>query len=68
MDILISSNLERFLYDISGRDDGLIASLMKKLNGDGAYEVNSAMKKVISELFYGGYCDDEHTRKTIKKP
>ena len=67
MDILISSNLERFLYDISGRDDGLIASLMKKLNGDGAYEVNSAMKKVISELFYGGYCDDEHTRKTIKK-
>ena len=40
---------------------------MKKLNEDGVYEVNSAMKKVISELFYGGYCDDEHTRKTIKK-
>ncbi len=67
MDILISSNLERFLYDISGRDDKLIASLMKKLNDDGEYAVDSNMKSIISELFYGGYCDDVHTRDTIKK-
>lgn len=67
MDILISSNLERFLFDISGRDDKLIASLMQKLNDVGVYEINDNMKAVISDLFYGGYCDDEHTRATIKR-
>ncbi|MDY3929685.1 MAG: threonine synthase [Clostridia bacterium] len=66
MDILISSNLERFLYDISDRDDTLISSLMKQLNEKGSYEVDSAMKSKISELFYAGYCDDEQTRKAIK--
>lgn len=67
MDILISSNLERFLYDISGRDDKLINSLMQQLNDVGVYEINDDMKAIISDLFYGGYCDDERTRTTIKK-
>ena len=67
MDILISSNLERFLYDISGRDDQLVASLMKSLNEDGVYEVSDELKTKISDIFYAGFCDDEHTQQTIKK-
>ena len=67
MDILISSNLERFLYDISGRDDQLVASLMKALNEDGVYEVSDELKTKISDIFYAGFCDDEHTQQTIKK-
>jgi len=37
MDILISSNLERFLYDLSGNNDDVIANLMQKLSTDGIY-------------------------------
>lgn len=67
MDILISSNLERFLFDISGCDDEMVSELMKKLNENGVYEVNEAMKKQISDLLYAGCCDDDKTKESIKK-
>lgn len=67
MDILISSNLERFLFDISGGDDEMVSGLMKKLNEDGSYEVNEAMKKQISDLLYAGCCNDDKTKETINK-
>ncbi len=67
MDILISSNLERFLFDISGCDDELVADLMKQLNENGVYEVNDDMKKQICDLLYAGCCDDEQTKAAINK-
>ena len=67
MDILISSNLERFLFDISGCDDEMVSELMKKLNENGVYEVNEAMKKQISDLLYASCCDDDKTKESIKK-
>ena len=67
MDILISSNLERFLYDISGCDDEMVAQLMKQLNENGVYEVNSEMKKQIADLLYAGCCNDEQTKDAINK-
>ena len=62
MDILISSNLERFLFDISGNDDVLVADLMNKLNTVGNYEVSDELKAKISDLLYAGCCDDEKTK------
>ena len=67
MDILISSNLERFLFDISGCDDVMVSELMKKLNENGVYEVNETMKKQISDLLYAGCCDDNKTKESINK-
>lgn len=67
MDILISSNLERFLYDISGCNDKLISDLMTQLSEKGSYEVSDELKTKISELLFAGYCDDELTQQTIKK-
>ncbi|HHW46305.1 MAG TPA: threonine synthase [Clostridiales bacterium] len=66
MDILISSNLERLLYDLCGRDDGVIKELMQKLGTDGKYNVTPDVLDKIKALFYAGYCDDENTLKTIK--
>ncbi len=66
MDILVSSNLERLLYFISG-DTQLVASLMKQLNTEGVYTVPEQLKKTIDEAFWAGCCDDEKTRKTIGK-
>ncbi len=66
MDILISSNLERFLFDISGRDCDKVAEYMKALAVDGNYEVSDDMKEKIADILWGGYCDDEDTLLSIK--
>ena len=67
MDILISSNLERFLYDVSGENDELIKTLMQKLNTEGVYEVDDSIKAKLSELFVADCADDKETMETIKK-
>ncbi len=67
MDILVSSNLERLLYKLSGDDDKLTKDWMTKLKTEGKYEVTPDVKKAIKEKFYGGYCDDNETKSTIAK-
>ena len=66
MDILVSSNLERLLYFMSG-DTKLVAKLMQQLNTEGFYTVPDELQKAISEEFWAGYCDDEKARATIGK-
>lgn len=65
MDILISSNLERLLYHMSDGDSELVASLMRRLNEDGVYEIPDKIKAKLSEVFYAAYCDDKFTLRTI---
>ena len=67
MDILISSNLERFLYDLTDNDDELIREWMTKLNTEGSYTVTPEVKGKLSELFYAGFSDDAETMAAIKK-
>ena len=66
MDILISSNLERLLYDMADGDDAVIRGWFASLASDGRYEVSDAVKQKLSQEFYGGYCNDEETKATIK--
>ncbi len=66
MDILISSNLERFIESLSDKDDNLINDLMKSLKENGKYELPLDMKEKLSS-FFGGYTDDKETKETIKK-
>ena len=65
MDILISSNLERLLFDLSGENDEEIAKLMKTLNTEGKYEISAEMKTKICDLFEAGCADDEKTMESI---
>ena len=58
MDILVSSNLERLLYLLSG-DTELVASLMKQLNTEGSYTVPADLLATIQELFWADFCDDD---------
>ncbi|MBQ1406933.1 MAG: threonine synthase [Eubacterium sp.] len=64
MDILVSSNLERLLYHLSGDDAGEIRELMSRLDSEGAYTVSDKIKEGLG-IFYGGYADVEETNKTI---
>ena len=66
MDILVSSNLERLLYFMSG-DASVVADLMAKLSKEGAYTVPAEMKEAIAREFWAGCCDDEEASKTIGK-
>lgn len=65
MDILISSNLERLLYLLTGRDDAVIREWFGKLASEGKYEVSADVKAKLQEEFCGGFCDDEQTKATI---
>lgn len=67
MDILISSNLERLLYHLTGGNDKLINDWFGALKDTGRYEVNAEVKKQISELFYAGCCTDADTKAQICK-
>ncbi len=57
MDILVSSNLERLLYLLSG-DTVLVADLMQQLNTEGAYTVPAQLLSDIQTQFWAAYCDD----------
>lgn len=67
MDILISSNLERLLYHLSGENDETIRQWMSLLSAEGKYTVTPDVKAQIGELFDAGCCDDKQTAETIAK-
>ena len=67
MDILVSSNLERLLFLLSGNDDKLINSLMDSLNKTGKYQIDDNLLSKIKETFVGYYAKQDECRKTIKE-
>ena len=66
MDILVSSNLERLLYLLSG-DCELVADLMKQLNEQGFYTVPDSLKAAIDGEFWADFAGDEAAAATIRK-
>ncbi|MDE6281478.1 MAG: hypothetical protein K2M15_06780 [Oscillospiraceae bacterium] len=67
MDILISSNLERMLFELSGRDDKLVREYMSQLAEYGSYRVDSSIRTKLKRLFSAGCCDDQQTQAMIAK-
>ena len=65
MDILISSNLERLLFEFSGRDDKLIAERMDALKKDGKYSVSEQELKELNKIFEVGYATEDDTAEVI---
>ena len=65
MDILISSNLERMLFELSGEDDQAVRGYMEQLKETGRYEISGEMKEKLQSLFYGGFATEEDTTATI---
>ena len=65
MDILISSNLERLLFLLSGMDDVQTREWMQSLSEKGVYDVGETMREKIQSVFYGGFCDENATKELI---
>ena len=64
MDILVSSNLERLLYLLSG-DTALVAGLMQQLKDEGAYTVPADLLAKIQAEFCASYCDDGRAKEIM---
>lgn len=67
MDILISSNLERLLYHMSGEDAKLVKELMEKLSADGKYTVSDELIANIQSVFDAGFTAEDSVDATIKE-
>lgn len=61
MDILISSNLERLLFEISGRDAQLTKERMTALSSQGRYSIRPEEEQTLHEQFYAGYASEDET-------
>lgn len=59
MDILISSNLERLVFELSGRDGALTSERMAELKKSGKYYLNKNEQAALEKEFFAGYCDEE---------
>ena len=65
MDILISSNLERLLFEFSGRNDELIAQRMKDLKEKGKYSISKQELAELNKIFVAGYASEGDTAEVI---
>ena len=61
MDMLVSSNLERLLFEVSGHNAKQTADRMKNLAEKGEYSITTAEKAKIDEDFYGGFASEDDT-------
>ena len=66
MDILISSNLERLIYRITGEDAAQTKVFMDALSSNGEYTITKEMMEKLS-CFVGGYASEAETAANIKK-
>ena len=65
MDILISSNLERFLLELAEGNTDQVRAWMEQLKAEGRYEISDGQKKLLSSVFFGGCAGDERTCEAI---
>ena len=64
MDILISSNLERLIYRLTGEDSQKCRELMEALSSGGEYTITEEMRKGLAD-FYGNFLSEGETREAI---
>jgi threonine synthase len=65
MDIQVSSNFERVLFDAYGRDGAAISALMAELKA-GGFTISQGALEMLREQFASGRCDEDETRATIR--
>ena len=65
MDILVSSNLERLLFEETGHNAAKVAGWMQELADKGEYSIDSELQSRILKDFFGTWVDEVETRETI---
>ncbi len=65
MDILISSNLERLLFELTGHDSVRVGKWMEELKNSGRYAVDDSTRRQVQQMFWSDYCSDAETLASI---
>lgn len=65
MDILVSSNLERLLFEVCDRNEKLVAERMNKLKTEGVYEITAEERSKIAQIFDGGFANEDEVVETV---
>ncbi|MBO5993397.1 MAG: threonine synthase, partial [Acidaminococcaceae bacterium] len=65
MDILVSSNLERLLFDLTDNDAAQVAEWMQQLNTEGKYQVTKEVAERVRDQFFAAWIDEGETIDTI---
>lgn len=66
MDIQISSNFERLLFELHGRDGNAVSADLTAFRDTGRYSVDTALRTEANSLFEGAKLDDMETTNAIK--
>ena len=66
MDIQVSSNFERALFDAYGRDGSAVAALMAELK-QGGFHISANAMAALGAQFASGRCSEEETVDTIRR-
>ena len=67
MDILISSNLERLLYELCDRSEEQVSALMEQLKTNGHYTLSPRALSALQAGFYGGWADEDEVAGEIRQ-
>ncbi|MCI1290448.1 MAG: threonine synthase [Lactobacillus sp.] len=67
MDILVSSNLERLLFDADKENEQEIAAWMQALDQDGHYQVSESLFTKLQQLFASGYAEEDQVEQEINR-
>ena len=68
MDILISSNLERLLFEAADRNADLVREWMSQLNSPvGSFSIGAQRLQQLKQTFWADYADDNMTAEEIKR-
>ncbi len=67
MDILVSSNLERLLYEYAGRDADQVREWMQELSEEKVFSIGVQRSKELKKIFWADYADDEMTAAEIRR-
>lgn len=66
MDIQVSSNFERLVFDLYDRNGADVQELMQRLKADGAFELSEEALTRLRAEFNSGRCSEEETSATIR--
>ncbi len=65
MDIQVSSNFERLLFEILDHDGARVQIIMEEFRNKGTFSIDNKALEIIQTIFYGARFDDESTKRTI---
>jgi threonine synthase len=67
MDIQVSSNVERLLFELYERDGTAVADLMAEFRETGTFDVGGTRLAAVGEIFEGARFDDDETRAEMRR-